>query len=126
MIHQRTQPTALRLRSTSTYPHDRQRVDQDEAAKRGGTDEALYLDRILDSAAKGAVSLLKELPREHLGSLRLMLNQPVPSRARLDIWRLLLKHTAVWESSLFPTGDAVFKDSLGENRGAFRAKYILR
>eukprot|EP00752_Nemacystus_decipiens_P010548 g9393.t1 len=71
--------------------------NKDEAAKRDGTDEALYLDRILDSAAEGAVSLLRELPREHLGSLRLMLNQPVPSRARLDIWRLMLKHTAVRE-----------------------------
>lgn len=79
-----------------TYlPSGRARVDQDEAAKRDGTDEALYLDRILDSAADGAVSLLRELPREHLGCLRLMLNQPIPSRARLDIWRLLLKHTAV-------------------------------
>lgn len=66
-----------------------------EAAKHGHTDEALYLDSILDSAAQGAVSLLKELPREHLGSLRLMLNQAVPCRARLDIWRLLLKQTAV-------------------------------
>lgn len=69
-------------------------MDQDESAKRDGADEALYLDRILDAAAEGAVSLLRELPREHLGSLRLMLNQPIPSRARLDIWKLLLKHTA--------------------------------
>lgn len=86
-------------------PPSRARVEQDETAKRGGTDEVLYLDRILDSAAEGAVSLLRELPREHLGSLRLMLNQPVPSRARLDIWRLLLKHTAVRERSAlcFPT-----------------------
>eukprot|EP00903_Cladosiphon_okamuranus_P009352 g8918.t1 len=79
------------------FPPDRARVDHDEAAKRDGTYEALYLDRILESAAEGAVSLLTELPREHLGSLRLMLNQPVPSRARPDIWRLLLKHTAVRE-----------------------------
>ncbi|CBJ25470.1 conserved unknown protein [Ectocarpus siliculosus] len=73
----------------------RARVVQDSTANREGTEEAQYLDRILDSAAEGAVSLLRELPREHLGSLRLMLNQAVPSRARLDIWRLLLKHTAV-------------------------------
>lgn len=76
-------------------PTRRARVVQDSAANREGTEEAQYLDRILDSAAEGAVSLLRELPREHLGSLRLMLNQAVPSRARLDIWRLLLKHTAV-------------------------------
>ncbi|CAM9546561.1 unnamed protein product, partial [Hapterophycus canaliculatus] len=75
----------------------RARVDKHEAAKHGHTDEALYLDSILDSAAQGAVSLVKELPREHLGSLRLMLNQAIPSRTRLDIWRLLLKHTAVRE-----------------------------
>lgn len=75
--------------------HGRARVDRDQTAKRDGADEALYLDRILDSAAEGAVSLLRELPREHLGSLRLMLNQPIPSLARLDIWRLLLKHTSV-------------------------------
>ncbi|CAB1117541.1 unnamed protein product [Ectocarpus sp. CCAP 1310/34] len=73
----------------------RARVVQDSAANREGTEEAQYLDHILDSAAEGAVSLLRELPREHLGSLRLMLNQAVPSKARLDIWRLLLKHTAV-------------------------------
>lgn len=71
------------------------RLRQDEEAQREGSDEALYLERILETAADGAVSLLQELPREHLGSLRLMLNQPIPSRARLDIWRLLLKHTAV-------------------------------
>ncbi|CAM9529349.1 unnamed protein product, partial [Ectocarpus sp. 12 AP-2014] len=72
----------------------RARVVQDN---REGTEEAQYLDGILDSAAEGAVSLLRELPREHLGSLRLMLNQAVPSKARLDIWRLLLKHTAARE-----------------------------
>ncbi|CAM9738436.1 unnamed protein product [Ectocarpus sp. 13 AM-2016] len=72
----------------------RARVVQDN---REGTEEAQYLDRILDSAAEGAVSLLRELPREHLGSLRLMLNQAVPSKTRLDIWRLLLKHTAARE-----------------------------
>lgn len=71
----------------------RARVNQDDGAKRDGAEEALYLDRILETAAEGAVSLLRDLPREHLGSLRLMFNQPVPSRARLDIWRLLLKHT---------------------------------
>lgn len=73
----------------------RKRMREDEASRRDGSDEALYLDRILESAAEGAVSLLRELPREHLGSLRLMINQPIPSRARLDTWRLLLKHTAV-------------------------------
>lgn len=41
------------------------------------------------------MALLRELPREHLGSLRLMLNQPIPSRARLEIWKLLLRHTSV-------------------------------
>lgn len=70
------------------------RIDQDEGSKRYGADEALYLDRILDTAAEGAVTLLRELPREHLGSLRLMLNQPIPSRARLEIWKLLLRDTS--------------------------------
>ncbi|CAM9748338.1 unnamed protein product, partial [Sphacelaria rigidula] len=68
------------------------RVSQNEHGARDGTDEALYLKHILEMAAEGAVSLLNQLPREHLGSLRLMLNQPIPSRARLGMWRLLLKH----------------------------------
>lgn len=72
----------------------RTRLRQDGNSRREGTDEALYLARILETAAEGAVSLLRELPREHFGSLRLMLNQPVPSCARLDTWRILLKHTA--------------------------------
>lgn len=79
----------------------RVRIDQDEGAKRDGADEALYLDRILEAAAEGAVALLRELPREHLGSLRLMLNQPIPSRARLEIWKLLLRHTSASGSVFF-------------------------
>ena len=86
-----TTPTPALL---TTILH-RIRIDQDEGAKRDGADEALYLDRILEAAAEGAVALLRELPREHLGSLRLMLNQPIPSRARLEIWKLLLRHTSV-------------------------------
>ncbi|CAM9327817.1 unnamed protein product, partial [Choristocarpus tenellus] len=58
-------------------------------------DEALYLERILDIAAEGAVCLLQDLPREHMGSLRLMLNQPIPMRSRLELWKLLLSHTVV-------------------------------
>lgn len=71
----------------------RARASKDKVAKRDCADEALYLEHILDAAAEGAVSLLWDLPREHLGSLRLMANQPIPSRARLDIWKMTLKHT---------------------------------
>lgn len=84
-----------RSRVFSCRDQRRKRLREDENSRRDGSDEALYLDRILDAAAEGAVLLLRELPREHLGSLRLMINQPIPSRARLDTWRLLLKHTAV-------------------------------
>lgn len=79
---------------TTLFP-SRGRVSQNEHGARDGTDEALYLKHILEMAAEGAVSLLNQLPREHLGSLRLMLNQPIPSRARLGMWRLLLKHRNV-------------------------------
>ncbi|CAM9674037.1 unnamed protein product, partial [Discosporangium mesarthrocarpum] len=75
----------------------RARLLEDNENKADGADEALYLERIIETAAEGAVCLLRELPREHAGSLRLMLNRSIPSRSRLDIWKLLLSHSTAKE-----------------------------
>ena len=68
------------------------------------------------------MALLRELPREHLGSLRLMLNQPIPSRARLEIWKLLLRHTSASGSTF---SSAWFAGRQTVARNCSPASYIV-
>jgi hypothetical protein len=54
--------------------------------------EDAYLDHLLHAAADGATAALSQLPAHHRASLQLMLNQPIPVRARRGLWRAMLSH----------------------------------
>ncbi|CAM9753745.1 unnamed protein product, partial [Chrysoparadoxa australica] len=55
--------------------------------------EAAALRLTLELASDGCVSLLQKLPLHHRASIRLMLNQPIPSRSRRRLWKHLLSHS---------------------------------